>query len=311
MEQRIPLQNEAKKIIELFDKPEYKNMRFDRRLLKKWAVEYKPKLPSDHIDYIVNRVIIISTLHKMKREDPVKYQKWLEEKRKRNREYNKLHPDIAYKANRRRYEKIKQNPILFNAIKNKQREYQKKRREDPEFREKQKLYQKEYLKKMKAEDPEKYREWIRIHRKPMRTTGGVKCPNCGFGIKTSTAGKNLGKRPIQCPRCRFFFPKNQSERIRIPRILSVTSTEIKKHRREFDSMAISEKALEGLKNLEKLTSNDIDENDYGKVRNMWNLGMAFQDEMKNPKEIVGKERKVAENIKKRMIEFVDEEEMKP
>jgi hypothetical protein len=33
--------------------------------------------------------------------------------------------------------------------------------------------------------------------------------------------------------------------------------------------------------------------------------MAFRDEMEEPKEITGKERRVIENIKKKMIEFTD------
>jgi hypothetical protein len=161
--------------------------------------------------------------------------------------------------------------------------YAKKYKEDPEYRKNVAKYQKQYWKKMKEQDPEKYHAMMQRGHQICKYITGVKCPKCGFGIKTSTAG-HLGKRPVICPKCKYICPKKECEKIRIPRILPDTQKKIKEIEKPIDEMIISEQALEGLRNL----------------------GMAFQDEMEESREIVGREKIAVENIKKRMIEFSDE-----
>jgi hypothetical protein len=124
----------------------------------------------------------------------------------------------------------------------------------------------------------------RLHRRIGKYCGGVRCPHCGFGIKTSTAGKNLGKRPVICPKCRHSCPKNECEKIRIPRILPETQKKTEEIKKPSNELVIPEQAFEGLRNL----------------------GKAFGNETKEPREIIGKERKVAENIQRKMIKFSDE-----
>ena len=157
--------------------------------------------------------------------------------------------------------------------------FHKKWKEDPEFRKRIANYNKNYWKRMKEEDPEKYHFMQRMHRRIGRDAGGVRCPHCGFGIKTSTAGKNLGKRPIICPECKYTCPKNQCEKIRIPRVFpdAQPTPEIKI---KPDEMVIPESALEGLRNF----------------------GMVFQDEEEERK-VTGTQKKAMENIRKRMVEY--------
>jgi hypothetical protein len=276
-EEKIPLRIEINKIISILERPENHKLEFDLRLLKKWIQEYNPELSENHIHYIAYRALTIIKAYRLKMEDPEKYAEFLRKKR----EYNKTHSKAIRKYTRKRYLVIKANPILYGKMRASQKRYfEKKHKEDPEFRKRQNEYQKKRLREMKEKNPKKYLELRKGHLRISKFAGGIKCPKCGFGIKTVTAGKNLGKRPIQCPKCRCFFPKNQSERIRIPRILPITKTEIKKQKMEFNSMTISEQALEGLKNLEKLASINIYEDDCEKIRNMWNLGKIFDIQKK-------------------------------
>jgi len=250
------------------------------RLLKKWITEYNPKITQDYLEYISFRVMVVLKHHRMKIEDPEKYAELLETKKK----WNKDHPDKTRISSKKRYEKIKNNPILYQRLKEIQNKYhQKKCEEDPKYREKCNEYQRKRSKRLKAEDPEKYYVMCRIHRQMNKSTGGVKCPRCGFGIKTSTAGRNLGKRPIKCPKCKHSYPKNQCERIRIPRILPEEQKKTEEIKKPSNELVIPEQAFEGLRNL----------------------GKAFENEMEEPREISGNERKVAENIKKRMEEYTD------
>lgn len=278
-EQRKAIRPEIYKLVSIFERPENQNLEFGIGQLKKWIMEYNPQLPKDHLDYMARRVMANLKINNLKREDPEKYAEYL----KRKIEYNKTHPEVVRRSVRKRYLKIKVNPILYGKMKKSQKKYYAKHKEDPEYRKKQAEYQKRYYKKMKEEDPEKYYVMQRLHRRIGKYCGGVRCPHCGFEIKTSTSGKNLGKRPVICPKCRHSCPKNECEKIRIPRIFPdaqpILETKIKP-----DEMTISESALEGLRNL----------------------GMAFQNETEEPRKITGTQKKAIENIRKRMIEFSDE-----
>jgi predicted RNA-binding Zn-ribbon protein involved in translation (DUF1610 family) len=269
-------------MVSIFESPENRNLKFNKRQLKKWIMEYNPKITQENLEYISNRVMIALWIHRLKRERPEKYREIL----KRRRKWNKEHSEAIRKSARRRYKKIKNNPILYQKIRESQRKhFAKKYKEDPEFRKTLAKYQREYLKRMKKQDPERYHMIQRSHHICKYTTG-VKCPNCGNGIKTATSG-HLGKRPIKCPKCGFAYPKKECEKIKIPRILPETRKKIEEIKKLSDEMIITEQAMEGLRNL----------------------GMVFKDETEEPREIVGNERKVAENIKKKMIEYVDKKEM--
>lgn len=221
--------------------------------------------------------MVVLKFHRMKRENPERYAEFLKEKR----EYNKTHPETVRKASLKRYQKIKNNPILWKKTREMHKKYYaKKYKNDPEYRKKLAGYQREYWKRMKENDPEKYHAMQRGHQICKYITG-VRCPNCGNPIKTTTIGF-LGKRPVQCPNCRFSYPKNQCEKIRIPRIFPEAQKKTEETKKQPDEMIISEQALEGLRNL----------------------GMAFRDEMEEPKEIVGREKIAVENIKKKMAEYI-------
>jgi hypothetical protein len=283
-EQRKAIQPEIFKLISVFETPENQNLEFGMGQLKKWIMEYNPQLPKDHLDYMAKRIMANLKINKLKREDPEKYAEYL----KRKIEYNKTHPEVVRRSVRNRYLKIKNNPILWE----KRREihkkyYAKKYKEDPEYRKNVARHQREYWRRMKEEDPEKFYVMQRLHvlhRQISKYTGGVKCPKCGFEIKTSTSGKNLGKRPVICPKCRHSCPKNECEKIRIPRILPETQKKTEEIKKPSNELVIPEQAFEGLRNL----------------------GKAFGNETKEPREIIGKERKVAENIQRKMIKFSDE-----
>lgn len=213
-EQRKAIRPEIDKLISIFERPENHNLKFDMRLLKKWIMEYNPKITQNYLEYVSRRVMVNVKTYKLKREDPEKYAEILKQKR----DYNKMHPEAIRKYSRKRYLKIKSNPILWEGMRKIQNEYHKRKyKTDPEYRKTLAKYQREYWRRMKEENPEKYHAMQQRGHQICKYTVGVKCPNCGFGIKTATIG-HLGKRPIQCPKCRFSYPKNQCEKIRIPRI---------------------------------------------------------------------------------------------
>jgi hypothetical protein len=286
-EQRKAIRPEIFKLISVFERPENQNLEFGTRQLKKWIMEYNPQLPKDHLDYMARRIMANLKINKLKREDPEKYAEYL----KRKIEYNKTHPEVVRRSVRKRYLKIKANPILYGKMRKSQKKYYAKHKEDPEFRKKMVKYNKNYWKKMKEEDPEKFYVMQRTHRRIGKDAGGVRCPHCGFGIKTSTAGKNLGKRPVICPKCRHSCPKNQCEKIRIPRIFpemkKPSGLHLEQNKKPSDELIVPEQAFEGLRNL----------------------GMAFQNETEEPRKITGTQKKAIENIRRKMIKFSDDKEM--
>jgi predicted RNA-binding Zn-ribbon protein involved in translation (DUF1610 family) len=269
-------------MVSIFESPENRNLKFNKRQLKGWIIEYNPKITQDYLEYISDRVMITLWMYKIKREHPEKYKIILEKKRR----YSKEHPEMNRIIAKRRYEKIKNNPILLQRMHEMQKTYLAKKRLEPDYKQKQAEWQKKYYKKMKIENPEKYYLMQQMHKRPSKYITGVKCPNCGNPIKTITSG-HLGKRPIQCPKCRFAYPKKECERIKIPRILPETRKKTEEINQPPDKMILPEEVMKGLRNF----------------------GMIFAHEMEEPREIVGNEKKVAENIKKKMIKYIDWKEM--
>ena len=276
-EQRKGITPEIYKIISVFERPENHNLKFDMKQLKKWIMEYNPKITQDYLEYISNRIMVYLNKYRMKRENPKKYEEFLEKKRK----YNRDNADKIRISSKKYYEKMKNNPIVWERVKEQHKKYYaKKYREDPEYRKKVAKYQKEYFHRMKKENPEKYYAMIRSYRRVSKSIAGVRCPHCGFGIKTITSGKNLGKKPIICPECHFSCPKNNCEKIRIFRTIPDMNPEVKK---EPDGMMITEKALEGLRNL----------------------GNVFE-EIEYP--LFGTQKRAIENIQRKMVKFADNNE---
>jgi hypothetical protein len=132
------------------------------------------------------------------------------------REWRKKHPERSKEWARKHYQKIKKDPIKLAKLKKQIADCQKKRWEtDPVFRKKMLEYNKQYRKRLKENDPEKYRMIFCDYASRMQPfVRGLKC-KCGKNIITSVAGKS--KRMIQCPECRKYWHKHELKKVKIPR----------------------------------------------------------------------------------------------
>jgi hypothetical protein len=202
---------------------------------------------------------------KLKEKDPIKYKQLRDKWNAWQREYNKEHRDKikAKEYNRKAYEKLKSDPVRYAEHKRKIKEYYHKRWNDPEFRKKMYEYQRNYMQKLKKENPEKYFELTR-HSFIQDYKTGLKCKGCGKGIKTNCAG-HLGKRPIVCPFCGNSYPRRDLEKVKIPRIIFGEKGEKTEVAIEKPKVEITEQTLKNLKNFSRLTEKNTDESVYREV----------------------------------------------
>ncbi len=142
-------------------------------------------------------------------------QRKLQEKRDKHNEYmrkwREKNPDKQREISKRYYKKHKKK------LRKKHLKYYREHKEeilskireryatDPEFKEKMKKSYMKWYEKTKTTRPSRLQPY----------TTGVKCI-CSFPIKCHTGGR-FGKRIIKCPKCGMETPKNQLERVRIPR----------------------------------------------------------------------------------------------
>jgi len=207
----------------------------------------------------------------LKEKNPVKYRKMRDRANAYQRKYNKtyLKTETARQKskeyNKKAYQKLKSDPIKYAEHKRKIKEYcRKKWKNDREFKRKTYEYQRNYMKKMKIENPEKYHK-LTYHRFIQSYKTGLKCKGCGKGIKTNCAG-HLGKRTIKCPFCGNYYKRNELEKVKIPRIFFGEKKETTDAVIEEPKMEITEKTLKNLKyfsQMVKKNTNDETKTEVG------------------------------------------------
>jgi hypothetical protein len=159
--------------------------------------------------------------------NPERYKRERKKATENMKKWIKKNPERAKESFRKYFQKkIKNDPVKYAKFKKRIAENHRKRLErDPEFRKKFKRkmreYNRQYRKRLKEKDPEKYRRIFNNRATHMMRpfVFGLKC-KCGFDIKTNTAGR-LSKRIIQCPNCRMYWYKCELEKVKIPRDMRI------------------------------------------------------------------------------------------
>lgn len=133
------------------------------------------------------------------------------------REWRKKHPERAREWAKKHYQKIKKDPVKYARLKKQVADNQRRRWEtDPIFRERMLEWNRQYRRRLKENDPEKYRMIYSNYSSRMQPfVKGLICGKCGKNIITNTAGKS--QKRIECPYCRKYWHKDELEKVKIPR----------------------------------------------------------------------------------------------